>query len=77
MTQRPGEDTYAYIARTIRTIPPNDLVELFMLRESDANQLEAMKLWVNLRMVRWTRAPAYGTVILGVCTIVAALIARS
>ncbi len=75
-TQRPGEDAYAYIARTIRTLRPRDLVQLYMIR-SDDSQREAIRLWADLRMVFWTRALAYGTVILGVCTIIAALIARS
>jgi hypothetical protein len=76
-TQKPGEDNYVYITRTIRTLRGRDLVTLYMMRDRDKTQLEAMQLWVDLRMVFWTRALAYRTVILGVLTVVAALIARS
>ena len=48
-TQRPGEDAYAYIARTIRTLrPAPDLVQLYMIR-SDDSQREAIRLWADLQ----------------------------
>jgi hypothetical protein len=74
---RDGEDAYAFIARTHRSLRYRDLPELFLLRGGDAKQMEALRLLVDLRMVVWTRALALGTVVLGVCTIVAAFIVRS
>ncbi|GIU86346.1 MAG: hypothetical protein KatS3mg009_0861 [Acidimicrobiia bacterium] len=75
-TQRDGEDGYAFVARTIRTLRFRDLPLLLMLRGGDEKQAAAMRLYVDLKMVQWTRALTFGTVILGACTIVAAYIAR-
>ena len=73
--QRPGEDNYEFLARGWRTLRFKDLPQLLHMRSGDRNQVEAIKLYVDLRMVVWTRALAFGTVILGACTIVAAFIA--
>lgn len=76
-TQRDGEDAYAWLARTIRTLRFKDLPQLVMLRNGDRAQVEAIQLYANLKMVIWTRALAFGTVILGLLTVIAAFIARS
>ena len=76
-TQRPGEDNYVFIVRTMRTLRYRDLPHLMMIRAGDNVQIDAVRLYVELKMVKWTRALAFGTVILGVCTIVAAFIAQS
>jgi hypothetical protein len=75
-TQRHGEDTYEFLARTIRTLRFRDLPGHVLIRNNDRKQVEAIQLYANLKMVQWTRALTFGTVILGVCTIVAAFIAR-
>jgi hypothetical protein len=75
--QREGEDAYEFLARTMRTLRARDLVRVYMMRHDDVTQVDGIRLWVDLRMAFWTRALAFGTVVLGVCTIVAALIARS
>jgi hypothetical protein len=46
------------------------------MRSTDRRQVEAIQLWANLRMVRWTRALVFSTVFLGVCTVIAAYIVR-
>lgn len=74
-TQEPGEDAYEHIVRTMRTRRPRDLPRLY-LTLTDPAQREAIRLMTDVRMVVWTRMLAYGTLILGVCTIVAALIVR-
>lgn len=76
-TQKPGEDNYVFLNRTIRTLTFKDLPHLMMIRSEDGAQIEAVKLYAELKMVKWTRALAFGTVFLGVCTIVAAFIASS
>jgi hypothetical protein len=74
-TQRDGEDAYAFVARTARTLRFKDLPALLMLRHDDTKQVEAIRLLAELKMVQWTRALTFGTAFLGVCTIVAAFIA--
>ena len=74
--QRPGENIYGFLARTIRTLRFRDLPELLLLRNNDGKQVEAIQLYSELKMVQWTRALTIGTLMLGPCTIVAALIAR-
>src|SRR3954453_21863825 len=59
--QRDGEDAYAFLARTHRTLP-----RLMMLRSGSRKQVEAIQLYAQLKMVRWTRTLTFGTVILGV-----------
>lgn len=75
-TQRPGEDSYEFVARTMRSLRFKDLPQLLMVRNGDRTQVEAIQLYANLKMVVWTRALAFGTVILGVLTVIAAFIAR-
>lgn len=75
-TQRPGENTYGFLARTARTLRFRDLPELLLLRNNDRKQVEAIQLHAELKMVQWTRALTIGTMLLGPSTIVAALIAK-
>lgn len=75
-TQQDDENPYVFAARTIRELRFRDLPAHMMLRNGDRKQVEAIQLYVNLKMVQWTRALTVGTVVLGACTIVAALIAR-
>lgn len=75
-TQRDGEDAYAFVARTVSTLRFKDLPRLLLLRNDDRKQVEAIQLLVNVKMVVWTRALAFGTVILGLLTVLAAFIAR-
>lgn len=76
-TQRPDEDIYSFTARTYRSLRLRDLPQLMMVRGNDTKQVDAIKLYAELKMVQWTRVLAIGTFVLGACTIVAALIARS
>lgn len=76
-TQRPGEDAYEFVTRGHRTLRYRELPRLLMMRGKDGTQVEAIKLYVDLKMVQWTRALTFGTLVLGACTIIAALIARS
>jgi hypothetical protein len=75
--RREGEDAYEWTARTHRTLPFRDLPRVLMMRSEDRKQVEAIQLLAQLKMVQWTRALTYGTLVLGVCTIVAAVIVRS
>ena len=72
--QREGEDAYSFVARTIRDLRFKDLPQLVMLRNKDRSQVEAIQLYTQLRMVQWTRALAWATMLLGACTIIAAII---
>ena len=75
--RRDGEDAYDFVARTHRKLRYRDLPRLVMLRNEDRPQVEAVRLLAQLKMVKWTRALTFGTLVLGACTIAAALIARS
>jgi len=75
--RRDGEDAYEWVARTHRTLAFRDLPRILMMRNEDRKQVEAIQLLAQLKMVQWTRALTYGTLVLGVCTIVAAIIVRS
>lgn len=76
-TQRPGEDNYQFLARTHRQRRKITEPQLMMLRSNESNQLDAIRLYADLKMVQWTRALSFGTVVLAVCTVAAALIVRS
>lgn len=70
--QRDDEDVYELLTRQFHTLSRRDLVHLYLIR--DEIQRGAIELAANLRMVMWTRALAFGTVILGVLTVTASLI---
>ncbi len=76
-TRREDEDVYEWVARTHRTLRFRDLPQLLMLRNEDRKQVEAVQLLAQLKMVQWTRALTFGTVVLGACTIIAAFIVRT
>jgi hypothetical protein len=75
--RREGEDAYAWVTRTHRKLRYRDLPRLVMLRNDDRKQFETIQVLVQVKMVKWTRALTFGTLVLGACTIAAALIARS
>jgi hypothetical protein len=76
-TRREGEDdALEWVARTQITLPLRELPRLLMTRYDDRKQVEAIQLLAELKMVKWTRALTFGTLALGVCTIVAAFIVR-
>jgi hypothetical protein len=75
--RRDGEDAYDFVARAHRKLRYRDLPRLVILRNEDRPQVEAIQLLAQLKMVKWTRALTFGTLVLGACTIAAALIARS
>ena len=75
-TQGSDEDVYDFLGRTIRTLRFRDLPELLLIRNNDRKQVEAIQLHAELKMVQWTRALTIGTLLLGPCTIVAALLAK-
>jgi predicted nucleic acid-binding Zn-ribbon protein len=75
--RREDEDAYAWVTRTHRKLRYRDLPRLLLIRNEDRKQVEAIQLLAQLKMVKWTRALTFGTLILGACTIVAAVIVRS
>lgn len=72
------EDAYEWLSRQITMARTQELVWLFMLRSSDANQQRAMELAVQAKVVFWTRfatiaalATSTGAVIVAIVAIVA------
>jgi hypothetical protein len=74
-TQKPGEDTYQFLARGWWWYGTRDLPAIYYMRaDTDPAQAQAIQLYATLRMVKWTRALVFATLVLGACTIIAAII---
>jgi hypothetical protein len=75
--RRDGEDGNDFALRTHRTLRARDLPELLLIRNDDRKQVEAMQLLVQVKVLKWTRALTFSTLLFSASIIVAAVVTRS